>query len=254
MDIFEANRAAWNEALEYHQKARNNALQNGFRDPAFTTLDRDCDDVLLQKLKGYDFAGKTIAQLPCNNGRELLSLMRLGARQGIGFDISDNAIAEARQLANISGLNAVFERTNILEIASRYNVCFDFIYISAPSNGSPTWVNISPWWAGCSSRVVLCLSLRCIPLPISLRTALTPPSQIFPPSLHTLRRDPTAMPTAWTMLEAYRTRLRHATGLCIPSRIFWAPLSKTALPSKPLKNTTWRWLIMPGRACLTNFP
>ena len=145
MDIFEANRAAWNEALEYHQKARNNALQNGFRDPAFTTLDRDCDDVLLQKLKGYDFAGKTIAQLPCNNGRELLSLMRLGARQGIGFDISDNAIAEARQLANISGLNAVFERTNILEIASRYNGCFDFIYIS---EGSLQWFpNLGEYFA-----------------------------------------------------------------------------------------------------------
>jgi len=135
--IFERNRAAWNEALEYHQKARNNALQIGFEDPEFSTLDRDCDGILMDMLNKIDLRGKKIAQLPCNNGRELLSLMRyFGADRAVGFDISDAAIAEARQLAEIAGLNAKFMRTNLLELGGENNGMFDFIYIS---EGSLQW-------------------------------------------------------------------------------------------------------------------
>lgn len=135
-NIFESNRNAWNEALEYHQKARNSSLQIGFQNPDFTTLSRDCDYVLIEKLNDINFADKVICQMPCNNGRELLSLMRFGAKEATGFDISDNAIQEAKQLAEISKLNAAFERTNILEIDDKYNGYFDFIYIS---EGSLQW-------------------------------------------------------------------------------------------------------------------
>jgi len=134
--IIEANRAAWNQALKYHQKARNNSLQIGFENPNFTTLNRDCDEVLIQKLKNINLANKTISQLPCNNGRELLSLMQYGAEEGVGFDISDIAIKEAKELAEISKLNVMFERCDILEIEDKYNNYFDFIYIS---EGSLQW-------------------------------------------------------------------------------------------------------------------
>ena len=135
-NVIESNRDAWNEALVYHQKARNHSLQIGFENPGFTTLDRDCDEVLINKLKDIDFVGKTICQMPCNNGRELLSLMRFGAKEAVGFDISDVAITEAKQLAQISRINAKFERINILDIDNQYNGCFDFIYIS---EGSLQW-------------------------------------------------------------------------------------------------------------------
>jgi len=134
--ITESNRAAWNQALEYHQKARNNSLQVGFENPSFTTFDRDCDEILIDKLKNIDFSGKTISQMPCNNGRELLSLMTFGAKEAIGFDISDIAISEAKELAEISKLNVKFEREDILEIDDKYNNYFDFIYIS---EGSLQW-------------------------------------------------------------------------------------------------------------------
>jgi len=135
-DLFESNRTAWNQASEYHQRARGNSLRVGFQDPRFTTFNRDCDDVLFDQLRGFQLNGKTIAQVPCNNGRELLSLMRLGAGEAVGFDISDAAIAEAKELAAISGLNARFVRTNVLEIGDGYNGLFDFIYIS---EGSLQW-------------------------------------------------------------------------------------------------------------------
>ena len=134
--ITESNREAWNEAITYHRKARKNSLHNGFKNPDFTTLNRDCDHVLIDKLNNIDFSGKTISQMPCNNGSELLSLMKFGATEAIGFDISDAAVSEAEQLAEIAQLNAKFIRTNILEIGAEYNGYFDFIYIS---EGSLQW-------------------------------------------------------------------------------------------------------------------
>lgn len=130
------NRDAWNEAVTYHQKARKNELLEGFAHPDFTTFNRHCDDVLIKKLQSLHLSEKTISQLPCNNGRELLSLMRFGAKEAVGFDISDVAIAEARKLAEISQLNASFERVDVLEIGQHYNDMFDFIYIS---EGSLQW-------------------------------------------------------------------------------------------------------------------
>jgi 2-polyprenyl-3-methyl-5-hydroxy-6-metoxy-1,4-benzoquinol methylase len=121
-DFSEKNREAWNEALVFHQRARNNSLQEGFKDPNFTTFNRDCDDILVKKLNAINLKDKLIAQLPCNNGRELLSLFKFGAKKGIGFDISDMAISEAKELAAISNLNVEFYRTNILDIDDTYLV------------------------------------------------------------------------------------------------------------------------------------
>lgn len=135
-EIFEKNRKAWNEALKYHQKASGKLLKEGFNDSTFTIFERDCDDISMNILNKFDFAGKTISQLPCNNGRELLSILKIGAEKAVGFDISDNAIAQAKELTKIGKLNAEFIRTNILDISKDYNSYFDFIYIS---EGSLQW-------------------------------------------------------------------------------------------------------------------
>ncbi len=135
-DIFEGNRTAWNQATAYHQKAFNHSLHKNFENPEFTTLKKSRDYIVNDKLRQIDFRGKRIAHIPCNNGRELISLMRLGAEEGIGFDISDAAILEAKELAEIAKVNAKFVRTNALEIDESYNNYFDFIYIS---QGSLQW-------------------------------------------------------------------------------------------------------------------
>ena len=128
-----SNRLAWNEASIYHQAARKNSLYDGFSQIDFTVFDRDCDSVLLEKLNRIDLEGKMIAQLPCNNGRKLLSLMRFGAKHSVGFDISDEAVKEARKLADIFGMDADFHRMNALEIPTEHNGLYDFIYISEES-------------------------------------------------------------------------------------------------------------------------
>jgi len=135
-EIYERNREAWNEAMVYHQKARSELLREGFKKPNFTTFTWKGDEILIEKFKAIGIADKVVAQLPCNNGRELLSLLNLGAKKGVGFDISDTAIAEANELKAIANLNAEFHRTNILEIDDSFNNSIDFIYIS---EGSLQW-------------------------------------------------------------------------------------------------------------------
>jgi len=89
----ESNRAAWNEVMPLHQRASSHALDQLFSQPAYVQQDKTEID-LLQKV---GLKGRNVAHLCCNNGSELLSLKNLGAAECVGFDISDQAILEARQ-------------------------------------------------------------------------------------------------------------------------------------------------------------
>ena len=133
MDYMNKNKMAWEEAFDHrhpnwgddnYKRLRNEQL------PFF------CPDVI-NELKAVNFEDKTVAQFCCNNGRELLSLMQLGAKNGIGFDIADNIIEQARETTEKAGIdNCEFVSTNILEIDSRYHNCFDFAFFTI---GAITW-------------------------------------------------------------------------------------------------------------------
>nr|HPI32382.1 hypothetical protein [candidate division Zixibacteria bacterium] len=99
--ITEANRRAWNEATPLHQRHRTVDLRAKFAEPGYSCL----DPIETAKLLQIGLAGQRVAQLCCNNGREILSLVNLGAAEGVGFDISDAAIAEAYE-AGLLGKNA----------------------------------------------------------------------------------------------------------------------------------------------------
>ena len=138
-EIIEANKQAWNEAVEYHKRARKNSLHEQFKDTSFTTFNNSqADKNLIEKIKGLNLKGKKVAHLQTNNGRELISLMRVcEAKEGIGFDISDQAIAEANELKDIAKANAKFECVNIFEIDKKYNNYFDMVYVT---EGSLSWL------------------------------------------------------------------------------------------------------------------
>ncbi|MCP4581676.1 MAG: class I SAM-dependent methyltransferase [candidate division Zixibacteria bacterium] len=124
--ITESNREAWNQASLIHQKNRKLNLREEFAKPGFSTLDQIETEALMKI--GLD--GKAIAQLSCNNGRETLSLVNLGAESAVGFDISDEAIKEAKNLREVSGLNCKFVRTDVYDIGEEYFGKFDLVYIS----------------------------------------------------------------------------------------------------------------------------
>lgn len=121
-----ANREAWNEVTPIHREVRKVNLKEKFKEKGFSTL----DELISSKLKQIPIDGKKVAQLCCNNGRETLSMVNLGAESAVGFDISDEAIKEARELAEISGLNCRFIRTDVYDIGEEYFDTFDLIFIT----------------------------------------------------------------------------------------------------------------------------
>jgi SAM-dependent methyltransferase len=122
----EANRAAWNEVMPKHQKAAREKWDHAFLQPGYSCI----DDIELKQLKMVGIRGKDIAHLCCNNGIELLSLKNLGAGNCIGFDISDEAILEATQRAELCSIPCQFIRTDVYDISHKFDEKFDMIYIS----------------------------------------------------------------------------------------------------------------------------
>lgn len=109
----DANRHAWDEAAPVHGKINQTRLLEAFSKPGYSTLDDHCID----RLNEIGVQGKSIAQLCCNNGRELLSLKNLGAGHCVGFDASVAFLEQARELAVASGHTDVeFVATDIYDI------------------------------------------------------------------------------------------------------------------------------------------
>jgi SAM-dependent methyltransferase len=131
--ITEANRLAWNEVAPIHRKARKVNLTEEFRRKSYSTL----DEIVTSKLKELSIEGKDVAQLCCNNGREVLSISNLGAGSAVGFDISDEAIKEARELADVSGLSCEFVRVDVYDIGDQYHEAFGLVFVSV---GALSWL------------------------------------------------------------------------------------------------------------------
>lgn len=126
-----ANRAMWNETADVHARLHLDDLVERFRDPSFTLLDA----IEREALERVGVAGRDVAQLSCNNGRELLCVERLGARRCVGFDISEAFIAQARVLAHAAGSRAEFVATDLHDISDAYDSAFDIAYVTVGALG-----------------------------------------------------------------------------------------------------------------------
>src|SRR5690606_22284073 len=93
-----------------------------------------------------NIAGQRLVHLQCNAGQDSLSLAGLGARV-TGVDISDTAIAFARQLADETGVPATFERADVyywLDQARAGGHRFD---VAFSSYGALCWLSDLEAWA-----------------------------------------------------------------------------------------------------------
>ena len=126
MDYSKANKAAWEEAFAKHKAGykEDPALRLKRGDRSFLEVDA------IAALEKIGLEGKDVAQICCNNGRELLTLLTMGATQGTGFDIAENFVEEARRLAKEADLNAEFVATNIYDIDESYSNRFDLVLIT----------------------------------------------------------------------------------------------------------------------------
>jgi len=125
-DITNANREAWEEAAPLH-RAQNMARHLvEFREPGYSCL----DEIETARLMALGVAGKDVAQLCCNNGRELLSVKNLGAGNCVGFDGAEGFVEQARELAAAGGLACEFVCTDVYEIPADYDSSFDLVTIT----------------------------------------------------------------------------------------------------------------------------
>lgn len=133
MSYIVTNKEAWEDAFEHRNEQYGLDNDKILRSESLPFLENEVKD----ELRKIDWSGKKIAQFCCNDGRELLSIMQLGASQGVGFDIAENIIAKARETAKkIDQINCEFVACNILDIDEKYRNQFDFIYFTI---GAITW-------------------------------------------------------------------------------------------------------------------
>ncbi len=95
----EQNRRSWNAVVPAHASHRP-GLAAFLRDGGLTLFPEE------RELLG-EVAGLPLLHLMCNSGQDTLSLARLGA-DATGVDLSDAAVALARELSAASGLAARF--------------------------------------------------------------------------------------------------------------------------------------------------
>ncbi|MDA0149790.1 class I SAM-dependent methyltransferase [Vibrio sp. LaRot3] len=133
-DFTQSNRKAWNQIMPAHQKANKAKLDDAFQDSSYSVI----KSPELEEWNKLGFKGKDIAHLCCNNGIELMSLKNMGAGRCVGFDISDLAIEEAQARAILTNNGCEYVCSDVYEIPSDYNSCFDVVYITSGALG---WIS-----------------------------------------------------------------------------------------------------------------
>lgn len=122
----ERNREAWNQVTPIHQQHRKMDLQTAVQAEDFSVLD-EIETTIHRRL---GLPGKRVAHLCCNNGQELISVLKLGAASGVGFDIADEVIKEATLLGKLSKTTCEFVRANVYEIDPTYFQQFDLVVVT----------------------------------------------------------------------------------------------------------------------------
>lgn len=131
----EGNKAAWEEAFDNRASSWGADITERVRNEDYPFFYEEMKNVL----KKLDTKGKAIGHFCCNNGRELLSLVKSGeAAKGIGFDIAENQVAFADEKAQELNLPCSFEAVNIYDIDDRYKEHFDLVIITI---GALCWFN-----------------------------------------------------------------------------------------------------------------
>jgi len=117
---------AWNEAAPIHWRVTR-ALLDEIKDPDR----RDIHQTQIDELQRIGLRGRRVAHLNCNNGRELITMARLGATESVGFDISEGFIGQARELARAADVDCQFVCADVYKIGEEFHHEFDLVVITA---------------------------------------------------------------------------------------------------------------------------
>ena len=123
----EGNKEAWEEAFDKRDESWGADIIERISTEELAFFNEETKAVL----KTIDIEGKSIGQFCCNNGRELLSLVKWGkASKGVGFDIAENQCAFANEKAKELGLPCEFVAANVYDIDDTFKEQFDIVLIT----------------------------------------------------------------------------------------------------------------------------
>lgn len=125
-DAVRANLEAWEEVAPIHERHNHARLLADFAKPGHSVL-YEKDEVLFAEL---DLAGKSVTQLCCNNGQELISVKNLGAGRCVGFEGTSAFVEQARALNAAAGQDVEFVQGDIHAVPNQFNDSFDIAYIT----------------------------------------------------------------------------------------------------------------------------
>ena len=94
-----ANRDAWNEAASRHAAHNNAKLREQFIKGGCNFL----ADEVVSMLDAIGVRDKSVVQIACNNGIDLLSVKGMGAGRCLGIDQAEKFLEEARDLTELAG-------------------------------------------------------------------------------------------------------------------------------------------------------
>lgn len=141
--ITQANRIAWNVVTERHRQTEFNRLVKILKDPDPSRTCLSKNEIHYLHGGVANINGKSIVQLACNNGSELMSLKKLGAARCLGIDISDEVIKYASDLAKATNIDCQFLRSDIYAIDNEYHAQFDIVYITVGALGWLPDINLA---------------------------------------------------------------------------------------------------------------
>ncbi|MBB1149366.1 class I SAM-dependent methyltransferase [Myroides sp. NP-2] len=134
-NYIEINRNSWNNRTQAH-------VESEFYDvEGFKKGKSSLNEIELSLLG--DCKGQKILHLQCHFGQDTISLSRLGA-EVTGVDLSDEAIRNAKQLAEETGSSAQFICCDVYDLPNHLNEKFDVVY---SSYGVIGWLPDMDKWA-----------------------------------------------------------------------------------------------------------
>lgn len=133
-NYIEINKKSWNSRLESH-------LNSDFYNmPGFLNGQSSLNDIELDLLG--DLKGMKVLHLQCHFGQDSISLSRLGA-EVTGVDLSDQAIARAKELAKETESTAQFICCNVYDLEEHLHEEFDIVFTSY---GTISWLpDLNEW-------------------------------------------------------------------------------------------------------------
>lgn len=135
LDYISINKFLWNQKTEYH-------YSSDFYDVAGFLQGRSSLNEIELALLG-DVSGKSILHLQCHFGQDTLSLARMGA-QVTGADLSEAAIAKAKELNDKLQLGGEFVCSDLYALPDVLHSKFDVVFTSYGTIG---WLPDIERWA-----------------------------------------------------------------------------------------------------------